>query len=146
MTRRPHALTVSGGVDFDFSLSLKCRSITRASCTGPFPDNPPNKFLTNLSGLSSFSAPILSLFWLGIHASPGEVHMSLTVFLAFCILGCDFLLYVLFQWIYGEKHRKHARRVAARREKRSALSAKEVGEPGVLPFPQHSMHQRTGYF
>jgi len=72
--------------------------------------------------------------------------MSLTVFLAFCILGCDCLLYVLFQWIYGEKHRKHARRVAARREKRSALSAKEVGEPHVLPFPQHSMHQRTGYF
>jgi len=28
--------------------------------------------------------------------------MPLTVFLAFCILGCDFLLYVLFQWIYGE--------------------------------------------
>ena len=72
--------------------------------------------------------------------------MSLTMFLAFCILGCDFLLYVLFQWIYGEKHRKHARRSAARREKRSALSAKGVGEPGVLPFPQHSMHQRTGYF
>ena len=49
--------------------------------------------------------------------------MSLTVFLAFCILGIDFLLYVLFQWIYGEKYRKHARRVAAR-EKRRALSAK----------------------
>jgi hypothetical protein len=72
--------------------------------------------------------------------------MSLTVFLAFCILGCDCLLYVLFQWIYGEKHRKHARRVAARREKRSALSAKEVGEPRVLPFPQHSMQHRSGYF
>ncbi len=72
--------------------------------------------------------------------------MSLTVFLAFCILGCDCLLYVLFQWICGEKHRKHARRVAARREKRSALSAKEVGEPRVLPFPQHSMQHRTGYF
>jgi hypothetical protein len=31
--------------------------------------------------------------------------MSLTVFLAFCILGCDFMLVVLFQWLYGEKHR-----------------------------------------
>ena len=72
--------------------------------------------------------------------------MSITVFLAFCILGCDFLLYFLFQWIYGEKHRKHARRVAARRERRPALSAKEAGEPGVLPFPQHSMQHRTGYF
>ena len=70
--------------------------------------------------------------------------MSLTVFLAFCILGCDFLLYVLFQWIYGEKHRKHARRVAER-EKRRVLSAKEAVGPKVIPFPQHSMQHRTGY-
>jgi hypothetical protein len=62
--------------------------------------------------------------------------MSHTVFLAFCILGCDFLLYVLFQWIYGEKHRKRARRSAARRERRGALPANDVGGPGVLPFPQ----------
>ena len=40
--------------------------------------------------------------------------MSVTAFLAICILGCDFLLYVLFQWIYGEKHRNHSRRPAAR--------------------------------
>lgn len=72
--------------------------------------------------------------------------MSLTMFLAFCILGCDFLLYALFQWIYGEKHRNHARRSAARRERRRALSAKEIGEPGVLSFPQRPMHYRTGYF
>jgi hypothetical protein len=72
--------------------------------------------------------------------------MSLTVFLAFCILGCDFLLYALFQWIYGEKHRTHARRSAARRDRRRDLSAKEAGEPGALSFPQHPMHHRTGYF
>ncbi|HXY26414.1 MAG TPA: hypothetical protein VEI73_17305 [Candidatus Acidoferrum sp.] len=36
--------------------------------------------------------------------------MSLTVFMAICILGCDFMLYVLFQWLYGEKHRKHVRK------------------------------------
>jgi hypothetical protein len=71
--------------------------------------------------------------------------MSLTVFLAFCILGCDFLLYVLFQWVYGEKHRKHARRVAAR-EKRRALSTKQAGHPQVLPFPAHTSRLRTGYF
>ena len=70
--------------------------------------------------------------------------MSLTVFLAFCILGFDFLLYVLFQWIYGEKYREHARRVAAR-EKRRALS-NEVGQPSVIPFPQHPIQRRTGYF
>jgi hypothetical protein len=72
--------------------------------------------------------------------------MSLTLFLAFCILGCDFLLYVLFQWIYGEKHRKHARRVAARAKKRRALSDEQVEEPRVLPFPQHAIQHRTGYF
>jgi hypothetical protein len=72
--------------------------------------------------------------------------MSLTVFLAFCILGCDFLLYVLFQWIYGEKHRKHARRVATRREKRRTSSEKEVEEPGVLAFPPRPIRHRTGYF
>jgi hypothetical protein len=71
--------------------------------------------------------------------------MSLTVFLAICILGCDFLLYVLFQWIYGEKHRNHPRRSAARRERRRTLS-KEVGEPTVIPFPDRAMQHRTGYF
>lgn len=52
--------------------------------------------------------------------------MSLTVFLAFCILSCDFLLYVLLQWIYGEKHRNHASRAAARLEKRRTLSVQQV--------------------
>jgi len=39
--------------------------------------------------------------------------MSLRVFMAICILGCDFMLYVLFQWLYGEKHRKHVRKSRA---------------------------------
>lgn len=77
--------------------------------------------------------------------------MSLTVFLAICILGCDFLLYVLFQWVYGEKHRKHARRVAARAEKRRALSSPTPSdnnaEPArVVQFPERAMPYRTGYF
>jgi len=39
--------------------------------------------------------------------------MSLRVSMAICILGCDFMLYVLFQWLYGEKHRKHVRKSRA---------------------------------
>jgi hypothetical protein len=39
--------------------------------------------------------------------------MSATLFLAFCILGCDFLLYVLFQWTYGERRRGLSRRSKA---------------------------------
>jgi hypothetical protein len=48
--------------------------------------------------------------------------MSVTVFLAFCILGLDFLIYVLFQWIYGEKRRAFARQVAARKRARKEQS------------------------
>ncbi len=71
--------------------------------------------------------------------------MSITVFLAICILGCDFLLYVLFQWIYGEKHRNRPRRPsAALREKRQTLP-KEAAEPSVIPFPQRPIQHRTGY-
>ena len=36
--------------------------------------------------------------------------MNLTVFLALSVLGLDFLLYALFQWTYGERRRKRARR------------------------------------
>jgi hypothetical protein len=32
---------------------------------------------------------------------------SLTVFLAICILGCDFMIYVLFHWLFGEKRSRH---------------------------------------
>ena len=60
--------------------------------------------------------------------------MSLTMFLAICILSCDFLLYALFQWVYGEKYKKHARRVAARREKRRAVSGQQAAQPRVLSF------------
>ena len=69
--------------------------------------------------------------------------MSITVFLAFCILGCDFLLYVLFQWIYGEKHRKHAHRVGARAEKRRAVSRKVADTPGMVQFPESVVQYRT---
>jgi hypothetical protein len=48
--------------------------------------------------------------------------MSLTIFLALCILGIDFLIYALFQWIYGEKRRAFARQVAARNRARKDQS------------------------
>jgi hypothetical protein len=41
--------------------------------------------------------------------------MSLTVFLAFCILGLDFMIYSFFRWIYGDKRAKVERQLAARR-------------------------------
>ena len=38
--------------------------------------------------------------------------MSLTIFLAICILGCDVLIYFLYEWAFGESKRirkRHAR-------------------------------------
>jgi hypothetical protein len=53
--------------------------------------------------------------------------MSATVFLAFCILGCDFLLYFLYQFTYGEKRRGLSRR--SRTSKHAAM-----GQPDTRPF------------
>jgi hypothetical protein len=39
--------------------------------------------------------------------------MSLTVFLGLCILGLDFMIYVLFQWTYGDRRSAMARKLAA---------------------------------
>jgi hypothetical protein len=39
--------------------------------------------------------------------------MSLTVFIALCILGLDLLMYVFFHRIYGDKRSAGARQVAA---------------------------------
>jgi hypothetical protein len=41
--------------------------------------------------------------------------MSLTAFFAFCILGCVFMLVVLFQWLYGEKRRERFKRSGTRK-------------------------------
>jgi len=52
--------------------------------------------------------------------------MSATLFLAFCILGCDFLLYALFQWTYGERRRGRSRR--------SKAPKAAVSQPAPRPF------------
>jgi hypothetical protein len=45
--------------------------------------------------------------------------MSLTVFMALCILGLDFVIYVVFHRIYGDKRSAVARQVAAFKEQSS---------------------------
>jgi hypothetical protein len=42
--------------------------------------------------------------------------MSLNVFMAICVLGVDFLIYVLFQWTYGDKRRAMEKKVAEQRK------------------------------
>jgi hypothetical protein len=63
--------------------------------------------------------------------------MSVTVFLAFCILGCDFLLYVLYQFTYGEKRRGLSRRSTA--PKHAAMN-----QPDARPFLVASRRSTTG--
>jgi hypothetical protein len=52
--------------------------------------------------------------------------MSTTIFIAFCILGLDFMIYAFFRWTFGEKRDKLARELAARK---NALQ-----EPSPRPF------------
>jgi hypothetical protein len=44
----------------------------------------------------------------------GETGMSLTVFLAICVLGCDVLIYFLYEWAFGESKRIRKHRAASR--------------------------------
>jgi hypothetical protein len=62
--------------------------------------------------------------------------MSATLFLAFCILGCDFILYFLFQWTYGEKRRGLSRRT------RKPMSP--LNQPDARPFLIASRKTATG--
>jgi hypothetical protein len=48
--------------------------------------------------------------------------MSLNIFLMICILGIDFMIYVLFQWIFGDTRRTIARQVALTRQTLSGQS------------------------
>ncbi len=72
--------------------------------------------------------------------------MSVTVFLAICILSCDFLLYILFQWIYGEKRRDRSRRRAARQKSGHILADLDTGTRSSQAFSHHGMNYRTGFF
>jgi len=40
--------------------------------------------------------------------------MSLTIFLAICILGCDVLIYFLYEWAFGESKRIRKRQARSR--------------------------------
>jgi hypothetical protein len=71
--------------------------------------------------------------------------MSVLVFLAICILGCDVLLYILFQWIYGEKYRDRSRRLAARRKTGPVLFDLESQKSKVHAFPRRVPNSRTDF-
>ena len=63
--------------------------------------------------------------------------MSLTVFLAICILGCDVLIYFLYEWAFGESERIRKRHPRSRFEAPSpevsadGEACPDVNRPGV---------------
>jgi hypothetical protein len=48
--------------------------------------------------------------------------MSMTAILAFFVLGCDFLVVVLFHWLFGEKRPKRSTRAATSAQAMSSQS------------------------
>lgn len=65
--------------------------------------------------------------------------MSSTLFFALCILGCDLLLYFLFQWTYGEKRRG----IKQRHAKRGALITQSGNWPFLVASPKSSERRTT---
>jgi hypothetical protein len=82
--------------------------------------------------------------------------MSLTLFLGLCILGLDFMIYVLFQWTYGDRRNQMARKLAAYRSSmkeqaprpfvvRSENGAVRAQEPGRGESMTKESHGRGVY-
>ena len=65
--------------------------------------------------------------------------MSFTVFLALCVVGCDLLIYYLYEWAFGERGRTRMRKAAARQR------AEALANPQPRPknTPQKSPAARS---
>lgn len=50
--------------------------------------------------------------------------MSLTIFITICVLGIDFLIYVLFQWTFADKRAALQKKLA---QQRQALQVEPAG-------------------
>jgi len=64
--------------------------------------------------------------------------MSLTILLALSILGCDFLLYFLFQWVYGEKRRLRHIRSLRQLDTEGKGPRPRLVQPIFTPLPRRS--------
>jgi hypothetical protein len=70
-------------------------------------------------------------------AADQESKMSFYIFVAACVLGLDFLIFVLFHWMYADKRQAMAKKLAACREseKRAAQERLEAQHNKVRQFP-----------
>jgi hypothetical protein len=64
--------------------------------------------------------------------------MSLYVFVTLCIIGSDFLIYVLYQWTFGDKRRAMVRKIAAHRN----AARHQPGLTPVQPIPISSSRRQ----
>jgi len=79
--------------------------------------------------------------------------MPLTLFMAVCILGCDVLIYFLFQWTLGEKGRTKRRRSGSKRRlavgqetELVVVRGSDLGassRPKVLEYPKSEPWRRA---
>ena len=67
-----------------------------------------------------------------------EPQMSFTAFLTLCVLGCDFLIYFLYEWAFGERRRERMRK-GAFRQRTEALADRE---PRPATKPQQNPEAR----
>ena len=80
----------------------------------------PYKSLTNCSGLPHVLKCIICLV------------MSLNIFLTVCVLACDFLIYAFFQWTFGERYRRRARKLPLQKNPRKAAIEIPASRPYVV--------------
>ena len=50
--------------------------------------------------------------------------MARVVFLAICVLACDFMIFIFFQWTLGEKYRGRRRKTTARKRAAEVRSSR----------------------
>jgi hypothetical protein len=67
--------------------------------------------------------------------------MSLTIFLALCILGLDFMIYFLFKLFFGDRRSLIARRVAAQRKAAQAEAARAEASGLIFIPAEKSAHK-----
>jgi hypothetical protein len=70
--------------------------------------------------------------------------MSLTVLVALCVLGLDFMIYALFQWTYGDKRSAVARQLAAHKNAPKEQSSRPVLVAHKRPLLHDKSHWHAG--
>jgi hypothetical protein len=76
------------------------------------------------------------------------LDMSLNVFIAICVLACDFLIYAFFQWTFGEKYRDVRRRrsipIAEKKKKAIEIKTRRPHEVGRRAVERPDMNGSAG--